>query len=331
MLKRHVPTLLILSLLLTILGCNTDDGPSYIYDPSPYDLQLPDNFPILEIPDDNPMTVEGVRLGRMLYYEPLLHKNGNEACADCHIQTHSFSSDPTVLPHINLGWNTKFLWDGKIQGTLEDIMLFEVADFFEMDPAQLQKHSEYPELFYNAFGTDQITHELTARALAQFQRTMVSAQSDFDRAIAGTIFFTDDQLNGFDLFASEEADCFHCHGGILLTDNLMHNNALDANPDPGLSQITGKPGDIGKYKTPTLRNIALTAPYMHDGRYQTLEEVIDFYSEGLEFSDTVDPLMKNVHRGGIQLTDKQKAELLAFLMMLTDDHFIQNPELSNPF
>ncbi|TAK31902.1 MAG: c-type cytochrome, partial [Saprospiraceae bacterium] len=290
-------------------------------------------FPILDIPATNPMTVQGVKLGRMLYYDPALHQDSAKACATCHIQSHSFTSDPNVIPHINLGWSKNFLWNGKVQGKLEDIMLFEVKDFFHANLSRLQNHPDYPRLFYEAFGTDTITNQLAANALAQFERTMISGNSKYDKVLDQNsgVFFTDEELNGYDLFFTEKADCFHCHGGILFTDNDFHNNALDANPEPGRFDITNSPYDLGKYKAPTLRNIELTGPYMHDGRFETLEQVINFYSEGLHMSETVDPLMKSVHLGGKHLSPKDKSDLLAFLKTLTDTTYISNPALSSPF
>ncbi len=318
---------------LFLVSCKDDVDPRFEgveYDPTPYTIEIPDRFPVVEVPEDNPMTVEGVDLGRRLFYEPMLHIENDKSCATCHQQQHAFTSDGPVLPHINLGWNQVFLWDGKIQGSLEDIMLFEVSQFFRADMARFNEHDEYPRLFYQAFGEKVVTEELAAKALAQFERTMISSNSVYDRVMRGEIFFTDPQYNGWEIFFTEKGDCFHCHGGILFTDNLFHNNALDANPEPGYGAISGNPEDHGKFKTPTLRNIALTAPYMHDGRYATLEEVIDFYSEGLNDSETVDPLMKQIHRGGIQLSDREKGDLLAFLKSLTDTTFIANEALAKP-
>ena len=321
-------------------GCNKDSEvnptpePDWKYNPIAYNINYPDNFPIMVFDDDNPLTVEGVALGRKLYYDSLLHENGNKACADCHLQSISFTSLPTVLPHINLGWNNTFLWNGKVSGNIEDIMLFEVAEFFNSDMTKFNAHETYPKLFYEAFGTEEITSTHASRAIAQFVRTLISSDSEYDGIFlpGSNSAFSDEELNGYDIFFTEKGDCFHCHGGILFTDNLFHNNGLDDSPsEHGLSEITNNPLDKGKFKTPTLRNIELTAPYMHDGRYQTLEEVIDFYSEGVHLSPTIDPLMKQAPNGGINLTPQEKSDLIAFLKMLTDTTFINNPAYSNPF
>lgn len=331
-----VSTLILVTVIMLVGSCKKDDPSpqhNFTYNPIPFEITFSDQFPILEIPEHNQTTVAGIKLGRMLYYDAELHPDGLHSCASCHLQENSFTSDGEILPHLNLGWNTKFLWDGKIQGTLEDIMLFEVRDFFGTDVDRLQNHADYPRLFFEAFGEEEITQENAAKAMSQFQRTMVSDNSKYDQVISQKpgIFLSDEELRGWDIFFTEKGDCFHCHGGILFTDNLMHNNGLDAQPSAGYGAITGEPFDMGKFKTPTLRNVALTGPYMHDGRYETLEDVINFYSNGVHFSETIDPLMKFVHQGGIQLTDMEKQDLLAFLHTLTDSSYIDNIELSDPF
>lgn len=319
---------------MAFIRCNEEDIPTGpVYDPTPLALEYPDNFPILDIPSDNPTTVEGVLLGRMLFYDPILHRDSAQACASCHQQALSFSSPGNIIPHINLGWNRAFLWNGMVQGSLEKIMTFESEKFFQTNLKRLERHPDYPGYFFKAFGSRDITYENIAKALAQFERTLISGSSKYDLYLRPDlpVFLSDEEFLGFDIFFTEKGDCFHCHGGILFTDNLFHNNGLDAAPGNGLYEITADPEDIGRYKTPTLRNIELTAPYMHDSRYQTLEEVIDFYSEGLHQSPTVDPLMKNAHQGGIHLTAQEKSYLIAFLKTLTDTVYVNKPELSSPF
>ena len=321
---------------LIYFACSKDSNTEapFVYAPVPFNINAPDWFPPMDIPSGNPTTVQGVALGRMLYYDPLLHPTGAHSCAECHLQAQSFSSTATVLPHVNLGWNKNFLWNGRVQGTLEDIMYFEVTEFFKTDLSRLQNDAEYPRLFHEAFGTKTITNELAAKALAQWLRSVVSGNSLRDQSIWGNprIFLSDEAIDGAIIFYTERGDCFHCHGGIFYTDNDFHNTGLDASPaEPGYGAVSGNPADYGKYKTPTLRNIALTAPYMHDGRFQTLEEVIDFYSDGLKKSSTIDPLMKWAHVGGVHLSPKEKSDLLAFLYTLTDSSFIHDPRLKSPF
>ncbi|MCP3932798.1 MAG: cytochrome-c peroxidase [Bacteroidetes bacterium] len=332
--------IIVFGLLVFLFGCKKEkiltENPidNWVFNPTPYELNIPAHFPLMDIPEDNLLTEQGVALGRRLYYDSLMHVNSKKACASCHLQSQSFTSLPDVLPHINLGWNQAFLWNGKVVGNVDDIMLFEVEKFFQTDFEKLNEHELYPKLFYEAFGTDVISAEYAGKALSQFVRTLISSNSKYDKVLSNQagVFFTDAEYTGYELFNSEDGDCFHCHGGILFTDNLFHNNGLDTQPsETGLSAITNNPDDLGKYKAPTLRNLAFTAPYMHDGRFQTLEEVIDFYSEGLQNSPTVDPLMKNVHQGGVLLTDYEKECLLAFLLTLTDTDFTINPEFSSPF
>lgn len=310
-----------------LLSCKQNEEPAYI--PTAYELKIPEGFPEIEIPEDNPMTVEGVELGRRLYYDSILDQNQERACATCHIQQYSFTSSPDVLPHINPGWTYSWLWKGDVQGSLEDIMEFEVQHFFYTNLDNLNSDSEYPELFKQAFGVDEITYKEIEKALSQFFRTLISGNSKFDKVQRGEAQFTNQENLGFELFFTERGDCFHCHASAFFSDGQLHNNALDTNPDPGHYNISGDSLDFGKYKSPTLRNIVYTAPYMHDGRFSTLEEVVDFYSEGLQYSPTVDPLMKNLSSGGVQLTDEEKAALVAFLKTLTDEDFVENPEFSN--
>lgn len=333
---KHLTTWILLAFLIQV-SCSKDDtrpDPNWTYHPTPLQLDIPEAFPIMNLDPANPLTEEGVALGRRLYYDPLLHPTGEHACATCHVQANSFSSMTAVLPHVNLGWNSSFLWNGLVEGNVEDIMLFEVEDFFNTDFSRLEADSLYPRLYYEAFQTTAITSTYTARALAQFVRSQISTNARYDHVFqpGSGAFPTEEEQNGFDIFFSEKGDCFHCHGGILFTDNGFHNNGLNANPSgTGRSQVTGNPADLGKFKSPTLRNIALTGPYMHDGRFATLEEVIDFYSEGVQLSQTIDPLMKQAHLGGIHLTAKEKSDLIAFLHTLTDTSFVNNPALRTPF
>jgi len=337
------------------LSCSEDNNG---YEPTPLALNIPDVFserilpPI--IPIDNPQTVEGVALGKRLFFDPILSGDRSMACASCHLPQQAFSDNlPTSfgidgvsgtrnsMPLFNLAWNygERFAWDGK-ELSLERQALEPVENPIEMHAnwdevvIRLQNHSQYPELFRNAFNTSDVTKELVAKAISQFERTLISANSKFDRYLQGEATLTEQELNGLDAFMREDkGDCFHCHGSPnnpLWTNNDFHNNGLDATfTDLGLGAVTGDPNDNGKFKTPSLRNLVYTAPYMHDGRFETIDEVIDFYSEGLQDSPTVDPLMKNVDQGGAQLLPEDKANLKAFLLTLTDESFVTNPDFQN--
>ena len=225
------------------------------------------------------------------------------------------------MPLFNMAWNydERFFWDGRVF-SLEHQALEPVTNPIEMNTtwetvvSRLQDHEDYPQLFNEAFGDIPITKELTTKAIAQFERTLISANSKFDRHLLGTATLTPQELNGLNVFLDESrGDCFHCHGNPnnpLWTDNIFHNNGLDATfTDIGLGVFTGDPADNGKFKSPSLRNLAFTSPYMHDGRFNNLDEVINHYSEGLQDSPTIDPLMKKVNEGGVHLTDQDKADL----------------------
>ena len=321
----------LISILVVFTGCW--DGEIVRVHTTPYTEEIPYYFPTMPVSADNPWTVEGVELGRMLYYDKLLHPTQSTTCSACHNQTSAFTTSASnSLAHINIGWANSFLWNGKIEGELEDIMLFEVEEFFGTNLDFLNNDDEYPLLFEKAFGVKEITSKEVAYALAQFFRTLNSYNSKYDRVMQGIESFSPEEYDGYDIFNTERGDCFHCHGSALFTDNLFHNNGLDTNPANGRFTTTSNAADVGKFKTPTLRNIEFTAPYMHDGRYQTLEEVIDFYSHGLQWSPTIDPLMKNVNIGaGVNLSASEKANLIAFLKTLSDTSFLTNPALSDPF
>ncbi len=336
-----------------------DNGGNTPPDPTPADLDIPTLFaqylPAPVIPADNPQTVEGIALGKRLFYDPILSANGTQACADCHAQAFSFTDSARFstgidnikggrnsMPIINAAWNfnEKFFWDGRAS-SLEEQAFGPVVNPIEMHNtwpnavAALQGHPDYPNLFYKAFGTSTIDSVLVSKAIAQFERTLIAGNSKMDRYLRYEITLNDAEMRGYLLFMDEQkGDCFHCHGAPgnpLWTDNDFHNNGLDAVfADKGLEDVTGNPADRGKFKTPTLRQLAFTAPYMHDGRFQTLDQVLDHYSEGLVNSPTIDPLMKSVQYGGVGLTATEKADLKAFLLALTDSSMVTNPDFQEP-
>ena len=337
------------------LNCSNEDTG---YQPTSMPLEIPEIFsnniipPV--IPTDNPQTAEGVALGKTLFFDTILSADGTKSCASCHSPQSAFTDNlPTSLgvdgiagtrnamPIFNLAWNysERFAWDGKelsLERQAEEPVQnpIELHSNWNIVIQRLQSHPEYPNLFELAFNTSTITKELTTKAIAQFERTLISANSKFDRYTLGEDNLTPQELNGLDIFLREDkGDCFHCHGNPnnpLWTDNEFHNNGLDATfTDLGLGAVTGDPNDNGKFRSPSLRNLAYTAPYMHDGRFATLDEVIDHYSEGLQNSSTIDPLMKQVNQGGVQLSESEKADLKAFLLTLSDPSFITNPNFQN--
>ena len=308
---------------------------------TPYHIITPYGFPDMIIPEDNPMTVEGVELGRKLFNDPILSANNTLACINCHMPESSFS-DPNQFSSgidgflgnrnssalINLGWSSSFNWDGS-STTLEEQAFEPVTNPIEMHNSwnnvenTLNQDEEYLLLFKQAYNIDYIDSTHVVMAIAQFERTLISNNSKFDKYSRGEEVFTKSELNGFAIFNSEKGDCFHCHGTSLFTDNLFHNNGLDVEPflDLGLGKITENTNDNGKFKTPTLRNIEVSAPYMHDGRFATLEKVIEHYDSGGHFSSTVDPLMKKLGVG-LNLTNQEKSDLIDFLKTLTDYDYI---------
>lgn len=329
------------------------------YEPTPYTLKIPSHFPAMNIPEDNPMTEEGVLLGRMLFYEKRLSGDNTISCGSCHSPAAAFS-DPNQFSSgvngtlgnrnsmalINLGWQTSFFWDGRSH-TLEEQILEPVPNPVEMHQAwpkaisKLRQDVDYRNQFYKAFGVTDFDSTHVAKAIAQFLRTMISGSSKFDviykyensipfsgndAAIWQSV--TNEELAGYDLFKSlNGADCFHCHNGPLMQVQKFSNNGLDAVfSDLGRGAVTGSASDNGKFKVPTLRNIELSAPYMHDGRFATLDDVIEHYSTGIHQSPTIDPLIEFASQGGVQLDAEQRALLLAFLKTLTDEDFVTNPD-----
>jgi len=372
----HLCLLFSIFSFLFIASCTEKTEPAPAFHATPYTIQIPLHFPReLNIPADNPMTVEGIMLGRYLFYDGRL--SGRPApdslmsCATCHIQAHSFvcgidhpvfnggrphglTGIPTahyMLPMINLIWtNHGYLWNGMVAAdnpqagyrNVEDVvgMVIEMPQEIHGDTnrtkAMIQQIKGYPELFNKAFGTSIVTEKNIARAIAQFVRTLISADSKFDRFMQGKVQLSGSELNGYVLFMTEQGgDCFHCHGGEgnpLFTTNLFYNNGKDSvftDPYDRFS-ITGSAADIGAYKAPTLRNLVFTAPYMHDGRFKTMDEVIDFYSSGLVWSPSISPLMHHIATGGVRLTPSQKADLKAFLLTFTDSTYVTNPAFSRP-
>ena len=328
-----------LAILFLLTDCkkkneNEDLSPQVSEELTPYNVNYPNYFPTLSIPSNNPLTIEGITLGRKLYYDTILSNNG-KSCSSCHNSIESFSTySSNSLAHINLAWNSHFLWNGKISGTLEDIMRFEVDDFFQTNISKLNNSSYYKNEFKKIYKTETIASQDVAKALAQFFRIMISSNSLCDKFFQHTANLNSSQVNGFVIFTTEKGDCFHCHSLGLFTDDKFHNNGIDSvfsGVNLGRYNVTLNNNDIGLFKTPTLRNIELTAPYMHDGRYLTLEEVVEHYNSGVKHTATLDPIMTKPSKiYGLGLTQTEKQDLVAFLKTLTDTTFIHNPLLQKP-
>ncbi|MCQ2973358.1 MAG: hypothetical protein MJ211_00950 [Bacteroidales bacterium] len=373
----------ILFFLFFIVGCKINNSPS-IYSPIKYDIGVPMFPDSLNIPNDNPLTVDGAKLGRYLFYDVRLSGNKNKpmSCATCHKQENAFEcginefpdgrpignsgqKTPNVmLPLFNVVWNNSgYFWNGYVSKSnttlgsekygvpadsiysitnIESTVWMGIAAPHEMNGdidktvKLISKDPFYQDLFFKAFGTKEINITLISKAIAQFVRSIVSFESKFDRFMAGELQLSKSEMRGLMLFTTEGADCFHCHGSPALplwTTNQFMNNAKDIEFEGQNDRyaVTKNPMDKGKYRVPTLRNIEFTGPYMHDGRYKTLDEVLEFYNNGLKRSPYVDPLSINANHGGMHLSDKDLKDLKAFLLTLSDTAFIHNPKYSNPW
>lgn len=347
-------------LAIIFFSCRKD--PEIKYQASPYFIFYPEIIekyvPPINMPDDNKLTEEGVALGRKLFYEEKLSANNTQSCGSCHIQSAAFSDtvafsigidgiagNRNAMPLFNLGWMPYLFWDGR-SGDIEHQVFEPINNPVEMHSnwpqvsSKLQADAIYPPLFKAAFGTDIIDSVLVSKAISQFLRTLISGNAPFDKfLLTGKSGWNaaDEQMayEGFTVFLDEnKGDCFHCHGDAfnpLWTDNLFHNNGLDASfTDNGRGNVTGNVFDNGKFKTPSLRNLIFTAPYMHDGRFTTLTEVINHYSTGLQNSSTIDPLMKHLPDGGSQMNPIDKQKLLMFLISLSDSSFVVDPRFQDP-
>jgi len=356
---KHI-FLILLGTLLIFSSCRRDKLSRSV---TPYKLDIPSHFPDMPIPSDNPMTVEGVELGRKLFYDKQLSRDNSISCGSCHSPESAFS-DPNQFSQgvdgkigkrnsmalINLGWQTSFFWDGRSE-TLEEQILFPVTDPHEMDQSweatisKLSQSTEYNNDFYTVFGVEEFNSSHVVKAIAQFLRTMISGNSKYDvmYKYQNSIPLTDaeqeiwdeitvEEWAGMDVFFSlSGGDCLHCHDGALAQVNMFSNNGLDFTfDDPGRMLVTGNPNDEGHFKVPTLRNIELSAPYMHDGRFSSLEEVVNHYSFGVVNSPTIDPMMEFASQGGVQLDAQERQLLITFLKTFTDEEFINNPDFQDP-
>jgi cytochrome c peroxidase len=354
---KKLSLLLIITFLIGILNaCKKDSEENTVstFTTTPYTIALPGGFPPVTS-NASDLTVEGIQLGHMLYYDSILSTNGLK-CASCHRQDRAFSSpmfthwngDVTSVPaHVNLAWKKDFLWEGAIN-SIENVCILDFEpEFFntnmELLVTKLMNHPQYPEMFrkaYNINDISKLSHQqlkLTiTNSIAQFINTFTSSNSKYDKYVRNEVQFTSDELRGYIIFNTEEGDCFHCHGSVLFTDNKHHNNGLDEFPtgqNLGYYNFTHDSADIGKFNAPTLRNVEFTAPYMHDGRFQSLDEVVEFYNSGVnQHSPNIDPIMtKPFKLYGLHLSTADKLCLVDFLKTLSDSGFITNPAYSNPF
>jgi cytochrome c peroxidase len=367
--NNYLSKILGLFLLIILAGCGRDeesvtgvDLTHISFDPVAYTPEIPVNLPPIPPTPSNPMTLEGIELGRFLFYDPILSRDSTISCGSCHRQELAFTDGlaksigidgrvgkRSAMSLVNLAWaDNGLFWDGRVK-TLEQQSLHPIEDPLEMDETlpnvikKLRQHPDYQVKFRKAFGitnSSEINEDLLSKALAQFQRSIISADSKYDRAlILQTDFLTRDELDGYLMMFVEEdqffqdAECLHCHNLGLFTDNsyrhngLVPENEMDANP--GRYLVTNVITDKGKFRVPTLRNIAVTAPYMHDGRLETLEDVIRHYLSGGHPTFNRDFLLQDLQSTSFSEAEIQK--MLAFLQTLTDHNLLSDPKWSDPF
>ena len=338
--------LLLFSLFTTLMlvACGDDEGPVAelpVYDDTPYVLSY-GSLPEPQLPTDNQLTEQKVLLGRMLFHETMLSKDDSQACASCHLQTDGFS-DPNrfsvgveglpghrqAMSVFNMAWHTNaFFWDGR-STLLRDQALKPIEDPLEMNETlenvitKLSDSKMYRDQFVRAYDSEEVTEEKMALALEQFMLSIVSNQSKYDRYLAGEEALTESEERGRILFQTEYnpffpessgADCAHCHGGKNFENDQYMNNGLDTDADftdLGREMVTQNAADRAKFKVPSLRNVAITAPYMHDGSIASLTDVVEQYNAGgmnHGFTDSrIEPL---------DLSATEKEQLVAFLESL---------------
>lgn len=310
-------------------------------------FQKPSNFPQTVYHfETNPVTKEGFELGRKLFYDPILSANNTISCGNCHIPTGSFSHPGHSVSHgihdrlgkrnsppiMNLAWSPTFMWDGGIFD-LDLQPVAPITNHVEMDDTlanvlnKLRNHPEYPSLFKKAFGSSEISSNNFFKALSQFMLMCVSSESRYDSVMRNQASFSSREQQGYQLFRQK---CSTCHTEPLFTDHSFRNNGLGITSvnDMGRYPVTLHDTDKYRFKVPSLRNLAYTAPYMHDGRFFTLNAVLDHYVNGMQQTPNLDPFFTQSTQPGIPLTSTERENLLAFLATLNDRNFVKNPLLA---
>ena len=340
-------TLILIVLANFLLSCSKNES-VYIPVPENRELQvnIPENFPDLEYDlTTNPPTEKGFELGKKLFYDGKLSANGFISCGFCHEQRfafthhgHQFSHGIDDLEGIrntppiqNMAFQSEFAWDGAT-AHLDLFPIIPITNEVEMGETvtnvieKLRADREYQKLFSEAFEEGTVNAENMFKAISQFMLMMISADSKYDKYVRAEdhVELSEEETYGMRLFQNK---CASCHKSDLFTDNSFRNNGLPINPiinDMGRFEVTGMAADQYKFKVPSLRNIEVTAPYMHDGRFGSLESVLDFYDSGVQNSETLDPLLKENNRLGIELQEDEKVALIAFLKTLTDKNYLND-------
>ena len=295
---------------------------------------------------DNPVSKAGFELGRKLFYDGILSRNNQVSCGFCHIQSAAFTHHGHDVSHgiddrlgsrnassiMNLAWRTSFMWDGGI-GDLDLQPIAPITNHVEMDESianilvKLRNAPAYPSLFEKAFGSREITTAKVMKALSQFMVMCVSSESKYDSVMRNQAVFTENEKAGYQLVQQK---CAGCHKEPLFTDESFRDNgiAIGYNNDSGRYAVTLNRADLYRFKVPSLRNLAYTAPYMHDGRFYNLQIVLDAYSGDVHDKPNLDPLLKQNGVLGISLSTSEKTQILAFLNTLNDQQFVNNKMLA---
>jgi len=327
-----------------VVSCKKDDQAAMAT--TPLEFKIPNGFPDPEYRfDGNPLTQQGFELGRKLFYDGRLSKDGNFPCASCHQQFAAFCTFEHDLSHgfnnqfttrnapalFNLAWQKEFQWDGgvkhlEVQPLAPITAPNEMAEDINTVVTKLKADGEYRRMFKAAFGDEDVTSQRMLKAIAQFVGSLVSADSKYDQVKRGEKTFSSGEQSGYAVF---QAKCASCHKEPLFTDLSYRNNGLSLNTtlsDFGRMKITGKREDSLRFKVPSLRNVSLSYPYMHDGRFYSLDEVLNHYTSGIQNSATLDPLLKNK----IALTNQERGYLKQFLSTLTDANFASDKRFAEP-
>lgn len=333
--------------LLSVVSCS-DEVIQPLDKDEAYHLQIPSYFPEMTFHHSgNPITKNGVELGRKLFYEGRLSRNNTISCGFCHIQENAFTHHGHTVSHgvddrigirnapavQNMAFLKRYMWDGVIHN-LNEQPIIPITDANEMDSSmpevisKLNADSKYKQLFKSAYGDENITGERVLKALSQFMASMISADSKYDRYRQGKAVFTSEESQGMALFQQK---CTACHSGELFTDESFRNTGMYYNSqfkDAGRYRVTLDQSDWMKFRVPSLRNVEYTAPYMHDGRFYTLDAVLNFYSDNVEDNPNLDPQLKQNGHIGIPMTGQDKQYMIAFLKTLSDNSFITNPKFA---
>lgn len=326
-------------LLFTAWGCEQEPVPQVTSS-----LQIPDHFPQMSFPSDNSFSEVRWELGRKLFFEKALSRDSSVSCGICHKASFALADDVAISPGVegrlgtrnspslfNVGYLPYLMREGGVP-TLEMQVLVPIQEHVEMDfnivdaAVRLAQNTDYSSLSQRAYNRPMDAFVIT-RALSTYERTMISGESYYDLYLQGiSTALNASALRGMDLFFSERTQCSSCHSGLFFTDDSFANNGLYTEySDPGRMRLTNDSADYSLFRVPSLRNVEYTAPYMHDGSLATLEQVIEHYNSGGASNPQKSSLIQ-----ALQLTEAEKADLLQFLLSLSDPSVLTDERFSHP-